>query len=273
MIPLSAGTLRKADCMKTMIQSPEKAVLPGVTVDNVDRAGALRFTFSRRKAGKQTLVVTPNAEIAYRASRDTAFSALLSAADLVLPDGQGVVLASRLLGTPLKAKVAGIDYGESLLHLCALHGLSVFLYGGKPGVAEAAAENMSKRFPGLKVAGTADGYHPLSVTPDADVLFVCLGSPKQEEWAAENRASLPCSVIACLGGSVDVWAGKADRAPLIMRKAGLEWLFRLIKEPSRLPRMLSIPGYLLCTMKTRTERNRADLRRSGKNEPNRYKNG
>lgn len=246
-----------------MIQSPEKAVLPGVTVDNLDRTGALRLTFSRRKAGKQTLVVTPNAEIAYRATRDAAFSALLSEADLVLPDGQGVVLASRLLGTPLKTKVAGIDYGEALLHLCSLHGLSVFFYGGKPGIAEAAAENMAARFPGLKITGTADGYHPLSVLPDADVLFVCLGSPKQEEWAAEHRASLPCSVIACLGGSLDVWAGKTKRAPLFMREAGLEWLFRLIKEPSRLPRMLSIPGYLLCTLKTRAERVREDRARSG----------
>ncbi len=245
-----------------MIQSPEKAVLPGVTVDNLDRTGALRLTFSRRKAGKQTLVVTPNAEIAYRATRDAAFAALLSEADLVLPDGQGVVLASRLLGTPLKTKVAGIDYGEALLHLCARHGLSVFFYGGKPGIAEAAAENMTARFPGLKITGTADGYRPLSVTPEADVLFVCLGSPKQEEWAAEHRASLPCSVIACLGGSLDVWAGKTERAPLFMREAGLEWLFRLIKEPSRLPRMLSIPGYLLCTLKTKVKRDRKDRVRS-----------
>ena len=129
-----------------MNQSPGKAVLPGVAVDNVDRAEALRLTFSRRKAGKQTLVVTPNAEIAFRASKDPAFSALLASADLVLPDGQGVVLASRLLGTPLKTKVAGIDYGEALLRLAAAHGLSVFFYGGKPGVAEAAAEKTAERF-------------------------------------------------------------------------------------------------------------------------------
>lgn len=238
--------------MKTMNQISEKAVLPGVTVDNVDRKEALRLTFSRRKSGKQTLVVTPNAEIAFRASKDPAFSALLSSADLVLPDGQGVVLASRLLGTPLKTKVAGIDYGEALLRLCAVHGLSVFFYGGKPGVAEAAAEKTAERYPELKVTGVCDGYRPLPVTPEADVLFVCLGSPKQEEWAAAHRSFLPCSVIACLGGSLDVWAGIAERAPLFLQKAGLEWLFRLVNEPSRLPRMLCIPRYLFDILKIRT---------------------
>lgn len=251
-----------------MNQSPGKAVLPGVAVDIVDRAEALRLTFSRRKAGKQTLVVTPNAEIAFRASKDPAFSALLASADLVLPDGQGVVLASRLLGTPLKTKVAGIDYGEALLRLAAAHGLSVFFYGGKPGVAEAAAEKTAERFPGLIIAGVCDGYRPLPVTPEADLLFVCLGSPKQEKWAAEHRASLPCSVIACLGGSLDVWAGKAERAPLFMRKAGLEWLFRLWKEPSRLPRMLSIPCYFLEILKERTERGAVKRRPSDFTETN-----
>ncbi len=219
--------------------------LPGVSVSDVTQAEALRTTFLRRKHGIRTLIFTPNTEMAYRAAADPAFAAVLKEADLSLPDGQGLVLSARFLGVPVPEKIPGIDFGEALLRIAAKRRLSVAFYGGKQGIAEEAAERMKIKYPGLTVCGTYDGYHPLPEDPHADLLFVCLGSPRQEYWAAEHAEELDCSVIACLGGALDVWSGKKSRAPLLMRRGGLEWLYRLIKEPSRFPRMLSIPKYLL----------------------------
>ena len=208
-----------------------------VTADEAaDRALAL---MERRGA----YLCTPNPEIVMAARRDPEVMAAINGADLVLPDGVGVVWAAKRLGTPLPERVAGIDLLAAVLD--RMSG-SVYVLGGKPGVAEKAAENIAAAHPNVSVAGARDGYFTdeLALTAELgetrpDLLLVCLGAPKQELWMAAHRG-LPVGLMAGLGGAVDVLAGAAERAPLWWREHSLEWLYRLLRQPSRLKRQWSL---------------------------------
>lgn len=230
----------------------------GLQFDNVTMNEALARADAFLSGDKTVCVVTPNAEIAYEALHDMSLRKLLNSADLMLPDGAGVVLASKLLKTPLKEKVAGVDFAAGLLKLLAKNQQSVFLLGAKPGVAETAAEKMVQMTPGLRIAGLHDGYFtdeaPIIAQINesgADVLFVCLGSPKQELFMQRYRQALGVKIMIGLGGSLDAFAGTVKRAPQWMIRMNLEWLYRLIKEPKRFGRMLRLPKYLFAVMKTR----------------------
>ena len=230
----------------------------GLQFDNVTMNEALVRADAFLSGDKTVCVVTPNAEIAYEALHDASLRKLLNSADLMLPDGAGVVLASKLLKTPLKEKVAGVDFAAGLLKLLAKNQQSVFLLGAKPGVAETAAEKMVQMTPGLRIAGLHDGYFtdeaPIIAQINesgADVLFVCLGSPKQELFMQRYRQALGVKIMIGLGGSLDAFAGTVKRAPQWMIRMNLEWLYRLIKEPKRFGRMLRLPKYLFAVMKTR----------------------
>ena len=192
-------------------------------------------------------VVTPNALMLQRCREDPATAALLSRASLSLADGVGVVLAARRQGTPLSAgRVAGIEFGEALLSSAADKGLRVFLLGGEEGIAERAARRLCRRYPTLSVCGTYWGYFDPEGEDDRrlvsvlravrpDVLLVCMGFPLQETWIAEHLDRLcDVRVIAGLGGSLDVWAGKCRRAPRALSRWGLEWAWRMLLEPRRL---------------------------------------
>ena len=237
------------NCMKTNIM--------GLQTDNITMAEAVKATESALLSDEKQLVVfTPNAEIAYACLNDEKLLETVNSADLVLPDGVGVLRAAEILGTPLKEKVAGVEFGEELCRLCAKHDSGLYILGGKPGVAEAAAENLCKKYAGLRVVGVHNGYFDKHgdendevisevTNSGAEAIMVCFGFPAQENWAAENKNRLPgVKVTACLGGSIDVYSGKAKRAPKLFIKFKLEWLYRLIKEPSRLKRMSVIPKYL-----------------------------
>lgn len=218
--------------------------------------------------GRAALVFTPNAEIAYACAADEKMLSLVNSAEIVLPDGEGVLKAAKMLGTPLKEKVAGVEFGYSLAGMCGQYGKSLFILGGKPGVAEKAAGYLMSEFDGLTVSGTHDGYFEKTGEESdrvierinasgAEVLFVCLGFPAQEKWAAENRDKLTAAkLVACLGGSVDVYAGTVKRAPKLFVSLKLEWLYRLVKQPRRLGRMLVIPKYLRMVKKYRKSRDR-----------------
>lgn len=230
----------------------------GLQFDNVTMDEALTRADAFLSGDKTVCVVTPNAEIAYEALHDMSLRKLLNSADLMLPDGAGVVLASKLLKTPLKEKVAGVDFAAGLLRLLAKNQQSVFLLGAKPGVAEKAAEKMVQMTPGLRIAGLHDGYFtdeaPIIAQINesgADVLFVCLGSPKQELFMQRYRQALGVKIMIGLGGSLDAFAGTVKRAPQWMIRMNLEWLYRLSKEPKRFGRMLRLPKYLFAVMKTR----------------------
>ena len=223
----------------------------GVRFDNVTMEEALEKARELLASEGASYVVTPNAEIVYEAMHSEEICTLVNNADLVLPDGAGVVLASKILKNPLKQKVAGVDFADRLLGELAATGGSVYLLGSKPGVAELAAEKMLEKHPGLTIAGLADGYFkdeaPVIEKINAvkpDVLFVCLGAPKQERFMVNHRAELQVKLMAGLGGSLDSFAGTVKRAPRWMIKLSLEWFYRLLKEPWRFKRMLRLPKFL-----------------------------
>lgn len=223
----------------------------GVLFDNVTMDEALEKAKEILAGDRARYVVTPNSEIVYEAMGSRELCRLLNEAALVLPDGAGVVLGSKILKTPLKEKVAGVDFADRLLGHLAETGGSVYLLGSKPGVAELAAEKMLAKHPGLTVAGMADGYFkdeaPVIEKINAvrpDVLFVCLGAPKQEKFMKAHAAELQVKLMAGLGGSLDSFAGTVKRAPKWMIDLSLEWLYRLIKEPKRFGRMLRLPKFL-----------------------------
>ena len=206
-------------------------------------------------------VVTPNPELVDRASREGAFREALNGADLVLPDGIGVIYAARILGRPLKGRCPGIDFASGLMASMAAGGKRLYLLGAKPGVAEAAARNLEARDPGLSICGTHDGYFQEDgpVVEEirrsgADAVFVCLGAPKQEYWMREHGPATGARLMAGLGGSLDVFAGVVERAPESWQKMGLEWLYRLMKEPSRIGRMARLPLFLASALGERCKR-------------------
>ena len=227
----------------------------GVRVDKVTKAQALE-EFRRLLDGDRCeLIVTPNAEIVEKASKTPQLRRIINEeAALVTPDGVGLIYASKLKGDPIEEKVAGIDFAHSAIELCAQLGRSVYLLGSKPGVAEAAAANLEKEIPGLKIAGFRDGYfkdeEEASVVEEinesgADFLCVALGSPKQEYFVIRHMDSLKVKAAAGLGGSLDIWSGQLNRAPAFYIDHGLEWLYRMIQEPRRLKRLPALPVFLI----------------------------
>ena len=223
----------------------------GLRFDNVTMDEALARARELLKTDGASVVVTPNAEIAYEALRSDELRALLNSADLMLPDGSGVVLAAKLLKTPLKQKVAGVDFADRLLGVLEETGGGLYLLGSKPGIGELAAEKMREKHPKLTICGIADGYFKDEAAvvekinaAAPDVLFVCLGAPKQELFMQAHRDELNVRLMAGLGGSLDSFAGTVKRAPRWMIRMNLEWLYRLIKQPSRFGRMLRLPKYI-----------------------------
>ena len=230
----------------------------GVGFDNVTMAEAMDKAKALLSQPGPNYCVTPNAEIVYEAMHDEDFRAILNGAALVLPDGAGTVLGAKLLGTPLKEKVAGIDFAANLLDVLEETGKRLYLLGGKPGIAEQAAENMRKTHPDLCICGVADGYFkdegPVierinAANPDA--LFVCLGAPKQEIFMHAHQSDLAVPLMIGLGGSLDGFAGTVKRAPKWMIRLQLEWLYRLIKEPKRIGRMMRLPKFVLAVLAQR----------------------
>ena len=229
---------------------PLKIDVMGVLFDNVTMDEALAQAVALLPEKRGAIVVTPNSEIVYEAMADGGLRDLLNGADLVLPDGAGVVLGSKILKTPLKEKVAGVDFADRMLQHLAETGGSVYLLGGKPGIAELAAR--------LTVCGMADGYFRDEApvveavrVAQPDVLFVCLGAPKQEKFMACHQRELSVGLMAGLGGSLDAFAGTVKRAPRWMIRLNLEWFYRLIKEPWRFKRMLRLPKFLFAVMRRR----------------------
>lgn len=222
-----------------------------VAFDNVTMDEAVAQAVENLQSKRRCMVVTPNAEIAQSCVTDDRLREIVRKAGLVLPDGIGVIYASRILKKPLKQRVPGVEFGENLVSALRDTGKTIFFLGGKPGVAEEAAHRLQVKYPGLKVAGTKDGYfqreeEAVEAVQQAkpDVLFVCLGSPKQEYFMADHFDQLGATLMVGLGGSLDVYAGNVERAPALFRKLGLEWFYRLLRQPSRLGRMMKLPQYL-----------------------------
>jgi len=222
----------------------------GVSFDNFTMDEATEKALDLMKNKSSAYVVTPNPEIVMLCKDNSVLSEAVNSATMVLPDGIGIVKGAKILGTPLKQKIPGIDFAQELFSIMAKRGMTVFLLGAKPGVAELAEKNLMRRFNGLKIVGTNDGYFkeggPIidkinAVSPD--LLLVCLGAPKQELWMKDNADLMNVGLMAGLGGSLDVFAGVVERAPERWQKLGLEWLYRLKEDPSRAKRMSNLPKF------------------------------
>lgn len=232
----------------------------GVNFDNLTLDETVELILSRLKNGQKTAVYTPNSEIVQACIENNALYDIINSAEVICPDGIGVVKAAKILKTPLKGKVAGIEVGEKLIASLTDGSKSIFLMGGKPGIAEKAAEELSKKYPGIKIAGTNDGYFKKEGEENnaviakinnsrADVLFVCLGAPAQEKWIYSNRDKLNVTVMLGLGGSLDGYAGVVKRAPKVFINLGLEWFYRLLCEPWRFKRMMKLPKFYFGTVR------------------------
>lgn len=224
----------------------------GVGFDNLTMSQAADRAFEIMEKGGY--IVTPNPEIVLMSRKDKEFRDILNNADMVIPDGIGIIYGAKILGSSLN-RVTGIDLASEIMGRLAEKGGRVFLLGAKPGVAEKAAENLISTYTGLAIAGVSDGYFKdsgpvlIKITESRpDLLVVCLGAPKQEKWMYSNRDKLPPCLMMGLGGALDIYAGNIKRAPERWRKLGFEWLYRLIKQPSRVFRMLRLPVFLLLVL-------------------------
>ncbi|MEI6225857.1 MAG: WecB/TagA/CpsF family glycosyltransferase [Deltaproteobacteria bacterium] len=233
-------------------------------VDAVTFEGTLSAIEALVRAGKGGSVFTPNVDHVVTAEDDPAFRVAYDAVSLSLPDGKPILWAGRLLGTPFPEKVSGSDLIEPLLRMAGRLGWRVFLLGGAPGVAEAAAERSRKDF-GVNVVGTASPFIRLDGAPGdldqaieevaaarPDLVLVAMGAPKQERWIHHNRARLGGAVGVGIGASLDFVIGRIQRAPRWVSNAGLEWLYRLVREPRRLARryLVKDPRFLAVLVRT-----------------------
>jgi N-acetylglucosaminyldiphosphoundecaprenol N-acetyl-beta-D-mannosaminyltransferase len=224
--------------------------LLGVRITPVSMDQALAHAREFIAEGSPHMIVTSDATGVIRAQEDPELREIMDHADLVTADGQGVVLAARLLNVPIRERVSGVDMVQRLCEVATEAGRSVFLLGGAEGVGEAAAEKLREAVPGLQIAGVQHGYFAPEEEPaiirrirDAApaVLFVAFGIPKQEKWIRAHMAELGVPVCIGVGGSFDVISGRLKRAPQWMRTCGLEWLYRVAQEPWRLPRLKALP--------------------------------
>jgi N-acetylglucosaminyldiphosphoundecaprenol N-acetyl-beta-D-mannosaminyltransferase len=241
----------------------QQVTILGAQVDGVNMQGAMNFVTKTideaRNTGGQAAqpkhIITLNAEIIYRAQSEPELLEIINQADLVTPDGAGVVWAAQYLGTPVPGRVTGIDLLQEIVKEADEKGWRLFFFGGAPGIANQAGENLQKKYKNLQIAGTKHGYISSTAEEEAlldrikqaapDLLVVALGAPRQEYWIKKHKDNLQVPVWIGVGGSLDVLAGKATRAPVWMQQAKLEWLYRLAKEPARYKRMLALPKFML----------------------------
>lgn len=240
----------------------DKIKILGVPIDRVTMREAVARTVEALSNDKKFFIVTPNSEIVFHANKDKKLHTIIEKADMVVPDGIGLVIGSKIVGKPLKERVTGIDLMENLLKYADEAGKSIYLIGGKEGVAQEAGFNIKEKYKNLKIAGTHHGYfkgshtgHPNSKeetlaiehlnAANPDIVFVALGAPRQEFFIDANIEKMKGKVFMGVGGSLDVYSGKVNRAPKIYQNLGLEWLYRLIQEPWRFKRMSALPLFLI----------------------------
>lgn len=226
-----------------------------IPVDRISMEEATRRISEFVNSTSYHMVFTPNPEIVMLAKDNEKFKAAMKRADLIVPDGIGVVLASKVLKDSLPERVAGYDLVQNTMKQAVDKGYRYYFFGSKPGVADRAAEKMRSQYPGIQIVGTRDGYFEEKQIPEiiedinnsnANILLVALGAPKQELWIDQYRDQLPNIRVAIgVGGSLDGMAGIVKRAPEFFQKLGLEWFYRLISQPTRAKRMMILPKFVI----------------------------
>ena len=229
-----------------------KETVLGIQVNTEGYDELLPLVFEQIEKNNKSLIVAINPEKIMKAKEDSSLKTLLNNAEFQIPDGIGVILASKIQKGQITSRVTGVDMMLRLCEEAAKRNKPIFLYGGKPGVADQAAAKLQELYPSIQIAGTQDGYEKdnqkvLDKINEAkpDLLFVAMGSPKQENWINANRDLLHPTIYQGVGGSFDVLAGNVKRAPAAFQKVGMEWFYRLMKEPHRLKRQMALPLFLM----------------------------
>lgn len=229
--------------------------LLGVPIDPLTEAEAVDWVARAIEEGEPRLIISVNPERIMQAQREPEFAAVLRRADLALADGAGVLWAARRLRQPLPGRVAGVDFLQALATRGARDGWRFFFLGGRPGVADAAGEILSKANPGFRLAGTYNGPASDASSIDAvrssraQLVFLAYGAATEEAWLSRNLASSGAAIGMGVGGAFDFISGRARRAPPWMRDRGLEWLYRLTEEPWRWRRMLALPRFIVLVLR------------------------
>jgi N-acetylglucosaminyldiphosphoundecaprenol N-acetyl-beta-D-mannosaminyltransferase len=232
-----------------------KEIVLGVKVCITNCAQFVQAIKKDIEQGRKSFVVAINPEKIMKARADESIRGLLNSAEYPIPDGVGVILASKINGGQIKERITGIKAMELLCDMACRNGYNVFLYGAKKDVVEKAKERIADKYVGINIVGYLDGYtnNDEQVVQqingsNADILFVALGSLEQERFIARNKGRLCATICQGVGGSFDVISGYIKRAPTWMQKCGLEWFYRLLKQPSRISRQLRLIGFLFAVI-------------------------
>lgn len=241
----------------------KKISMLGAGIHNVTMAEAMDAVADFISEGGLHQVITLNAEILYQAQSNERLLALINQADLVTPDGSGIVWGADYLGIPLQERVSGIDLLWEICRTAPEKGWRIYLLGAAPGIADKAAENLRLKYPGIVIAGVRNGYFDMNNEEEvrniledvrqaaADIIFIAMGAPRQEYFIQDYGNDLGVKVAIGVGGSFDVVAGAVKRAPVFMQKMGVEWLWRLACQPSRWKRMMNLPRFVRLVKKTK----------------------
>ena len=235
----------------------EKINILGVNVDKTSRKDLVLQIEKILNNSEQATIFTPNTDMIYKASNDDVLKNLINSSDIAIPDGIGVIIASKIIGKPLDERLPGIETGEEIIKLAQKNGYKIFLLGSTDKHLADAKKNLERKYKPLKICGLHNGYFNTIGneneciieeinSSNADVVFVCMGFPRQEIWIKNNIKKLKTVKIAIgLGGSIDVWSGAQKRAPKAFRKLCLEWLWRIINEIWRAKFLLTIPCFVI----------------------------
>jgi N-acetylglucosaminyldiphosphoundecaprenol N-acetyl-beta-D-mannosaminyltransferase len=237
------------------VSTPRRVRVLGVPVDRVDMAGATAFVEERiASGGPPATVLAVNPEKVYAIQRDPFLQGFFEGGGLLLPDGVGVVMATNVLHGRGATRVPGADLMEELCRRAATSGWRIFLYGAQDEVNRRAVDVLRERYPGIAIVGRSHGYVPddgmdalVRAINDssAELLFVALGSPRQEHWMSRHLPALEVRVCQGIGGTLDTITGDVKRAPSVLRRLGLEWLYRLVRQPSRWRRQIVYPRFVV----------------------------
>jgi len=233
--------------------SRDRVHILGMPVDRVDMAEAIRRIEAFIAERGPHLVLTADSSMLVAAQEDAEVAELFSEAALVTPDSAGVIWASGKFGKPIAAKVSGVDLVDQICRVSAIHGYRIYFLGAAEGIAEEAADKLRAKYPGCQIVGTRNGFFGLDEQEaiareigelKADVLFVAMGIPRQEKFIRATQHLHGAKVAMGVGGSFDVFSGRVKRAPKLFQKLKLEWLWRVMLNPSKLPKVMTLPRFV-----------------------------
>lgn len=227
----------------------------GVKFVNAGLFEAVEQAMRIMEAHESAYVVAPNSELLQAARENRKLMAAVRGAELILPEGNGIIYSSHVLGMPIEQRICALDFASALMARMSEKGMSVYILGNDTELVELAEEKITLRYPGIHMAGSDDGFYTSDADlfeaineAEPDLLLVCFGSPRQELWMCRNRDKVKAGLMLGFGEGIELLAGTKKRAPKRWRDSGFEWLYWLIKEPRRIPRMIRRSGLVFTAM-------------------------